>query len=104
MSSEPDRMSDANVEALSSMLSAHIARSAAFARAHLNLTQPDRSWESLSPDEQAEAILAAHPWFVVARALFMGGCPACGVVDKTPAGEGQVKCAYCGHQWTPEPD
>jgi hypothetical protein len=103
MSSESDqRMSDANREALSSLLAAHVEHSATLARAHLTLTRADASWESLSVNEQAEAILAAHPWFVAARAAFMGGCPSCGVVDSTEISADQRLCRHCGRRWTPD--
>jgi hypothetical protein len=63
-------LSEANREALDAMPAAHISHSMALAHAHLAITRPDTPWESLSVDEQAEAVLAAHPWFLAARTIF----------------------------------
>lgn len=103
---EADRpkMSEANRTAIGEMIAAQVGHSAVLARAHLGLTRPDVAWDDLTPDEQAEAILTARPWFLAARAVFNGGCPRCGAapVEIADLGSDYRECRDCGHgfEWS----
>jgi hypothetical protein len=70
---EPRQMSATNRDALAAMNAVQMSASAWLAKVHYEMTQPGLLWADLSLDEQAEAILAAHPWLLAARVVLLEG-------------------------------
>jgi hypothetical protein len=94
-------VSEENNRILDEMNFSRLMKASALAEAHLAFARPGVQSKDLTPDERASAIIAAHPWFLAARALYFGGCPRCGAApgEITNLGGDRRECPDCGHRF-----